>query len=462
MLGAPDSKRTSLARSLKLAREFDQEMNQITKKSAAVLCGAGVASLSLAACSLTPSHDYVSVHIGLPQLSEESALLSSLTSLGSYATSPTKPIGSVDDFECFAVNVYGNGIGRDHAMEQGLDCPYRGVTSTIADRNDGAIILQVPSGAERTVQMIGIATYGKACPTGQNLEQFERSFWEGNANPAPTSAALYQMVELGKTKVDLFRDTKVEIQNTFHPTAANSGGYNYPFGCPYTAPTGAPAPSPSANPSATPSANPSVNPVPVMSLPLTHAFIGIAPANLAFSDVPGGTLPPAPVGSLTAMTATEMATITDPSNPSLLSYTTNNPASVNRADFLFDPAGLDVNVYHNLRFEFTGASGYSSGCIINTLSYGDLSSQPGFNISFFNAFQGFWLSPNNYLAFTPITATKNTSVHGFPLNEYQVDEGVASPRFHITVRGTASTYATPIAGDCAVMGIQNVKLWAEP
>jgi hypothetical protein len=416
-----------------------------TTAVAGILIGAGLATF--AACALAPDHD-VQVRIGLPQRGEGSSALNALTSFG---TLPSKPILSVDDFECFAVNAYGNGIGYNYTSSQspGLDCPYRGVTSTLASANDGTISLKVPSGAGRTIQMIGVATYGKACPTNQTLEQFEQGYWDPNPNPSPSGPPLYQMVEIGKTKVDLFRDQKVEIQNSFVPaTAANGGGfYNYPFGCPYAM----------ASPFPTTSPGPNVGP---KLLPIVSGFVGFS-TTTGYIDTPGGALPPTPAGgSLSFMTPAQVNPLSNPANSTPVWFSTTATTALARTDFIFDTAGEDLTKYSAVRVVVAAAGGASSACDgALPLIGGYATTPPGYTFSLYNSSTATWLpiyvaSSGNF-----VSGVLSTTVANGPLNQYLVAEGAGS-YFHVSIRSTAKSAIS--AGPCSGLLIQNVQVWLDP
>lgn len=136
---------------------------------------------------------------------------------------------SVSDFTCFAVNVTGGGVP---VAEIGAGCkmskaPYLGAYAGWVPASGGTLEVLVPAGAERLIQVLGIAGAGATC----------QSF----------DAVLAQAVtvyEVGRTTVDLFAETTVNISSTFDSSQPEA------FSC--SGSTASPTPSPSATASSGP------------------------------------------------------------------------------------------------------------------------------------------------------------------------------------------------------------------
>src|SRR6202022_2732069 len=111
-------------------------------------------------------------------------------------------------FNCFAVNVAGDGIPTSSSLyadiEGATGCTYPGVTSGLvpASKVDAIIQLSVPSGSERTVQVVGVQST-QGCPPDQKL---------ADVLSAPFITGIY---EVGRTVTDIFLDSVVEIRNAY-------------------------------------------------------------------------------------------------------------------------------------------------------------------------------------------------------------------------------------------------------
>lgn len=127
---------------------------------------------------------------------------------------------TASEFNCFAVNVVGEGIPATDATYLDYSyypnyCTYPGASSSIVKASTGSVTLEldVPSGADRTIQVVGMQTSSGACPSGQLGSHYADS----------TVTDLY---ELGRTVTDVFYEGSVSINSGYDPSNPKS-----PWGC---------------------------------------------------------------------------------------------------------------------------------------------------------------------------------------------------------------------------------------
>jgi len=132
---------------------------------------------------------------------------------------------SVFDFDCWAVNVAGDGIPASHPAIFAFDgpsiadssCVYPGVTSAlfppVPPGESVTIELEVPVGARRMVQMLGVQSY-VGCPGFPAFGEVLAS----EIDPATFEIFSFGEVSLlGSSVADTFGDTEVEIFNSYDP-----------------------------------------------------------------------------------------------------------------------------------------------------------------------------------------------------------------------------------------------------
>ncbi|MGZ3696781.1 MAG: lactonase family protein [Bdellovibrionota bacterium] len=126
---------------------------------------------------------------------------------------------SIAGFTCFGVNVTAFDIpasnGNFEEDPNNPDCTYPGVTSALAKAsgNGASIELPVPSGPQRTFQVLGLQTTS-GCPSG----------FLGDHVYDSTVVGAY---ELGRTKSDIYLDSTLSIKSRFTPDNLKK-----PFTCP--------------------------------------------------------------------------------------------------------------------------------------------------------------------------------------------------------------------------------------
>jgi hypothetical protein len=278
----------------------------------------GLLALS-ASCSIAPNQsDWVKVKVSLPQ-PDSLSVPNPLTELLEPGRDNFTQPATVDAFDCYSVNIYGQGITGTSGQSTG--CSYPGVTSTLATSNQTAVSLTVPSGTQRTIQMIGVAT-GGGCDTTQTLQGMMN-------NPKNMQGQNYSLSLLGSTTTDLFSSQTINIQNSYSPTAMNQS----PFNC------GSPPPVP-------------LNPMP---LPLV-AGIWAGPSNT--SAIPGTFASAAnTVGGASQLTPTQISQIV--SNTGTVG--TALGSGYGRVDMYFSLDGIPYTKYNSIELITTSNRNISSG-----------------------------------------------------------------------------------------------------
>ncbi|MEK7689890.1 MAG: IPT/TIG domain-containing protein, partial [Bdellovibrionota bacterium] len=135
------------------------------------------------------------------------------TSADSYARKMARVDGTpanVDEFDCYVVNVTGEGIAPTSYSTAGASCADLGVTSDLVPAATGGLIeLEVPSGAGRTVQLIGVKS-SAGCPAGTTLASLLLG---------PQAASFRGLYEIGRSTQDIFSDSTVELSNSYQAAA---------------------------------------------------------------------------------------------------------------------------------------------------------------------------------------------------------------------------------------------------
>ncbi len=171
----------------------------------------------LASCSFKPEkEDSVGLRIQLPR---DGSFTSSQVSAQTSNTFNGPSFASID---CYAINVFGPGIsGPTGNGSEPPQCSYAGIVSKVIPNTQTELFLKVPAGPSRTIQVIGLKmNAGVTCGNGEGIEAYLGA-GSGNAT----------LVELGRTKLDLFRDSRVVIANSYDSLKAQS-----PFRCDSAAP----------------------------------------------------------------------------------------------------------------------------------------------------------------------------------------------------------------------------------
>ncbi len=163
----------------------------------------------LQSCSLSPSENgrQIKIHFDFHSLPPPLQLLF-YNSFDAVRIVPE----TVSDFSCLAVNVMGEGInpqsGFINQNSLGDHCAYSGITSApISNKQEKVTIdLAVPSGKNRTIQIIGINDpRGLYCGlTGELGKSVELSSLKDT------------FYEVGRTSRDLFLSQTIEIQNSYN------------------------------------------------------------------------------------------------------------------------------------------------------------------------------------------------------------------------------------------------------
>jgi hypothetical protein len=165
-----------------------------------------VLACGLASCSFNRDRDYANVSIRVPGRPQAARVFDPILG-SSMGVAPT----TVSLFDCLGVNVIGPGIQPPaghhlgdftfEALYAGDSCAYPGISAVFPNSaTDTKILLKVPSGKGRVVQIAGIVAGGTSvCSTG-NFNDTEEG-WEA--------------YEVGRAVTDLFRDMAVSVRSTY-------------------------------------------------------------------------------------------------------------------------------------------------------------------------------------------------------------------------------------------------------
>lgn len=134
------------------------------------------------------------------------------TNLMSFATgssawsvgAPAAP-GSYADFNCFGLNVVGDGITPSPIC---ANDPTAGKLGGFAAFSGGTVDVRVPPGSARRIELLGVMTSDQSCPSIAAMDPDSES--------GPGISAFH----LGETTVDVFEDKRVTIQAQYTTAAS--------------------------------------------------------------------------------------------------------------------------------------------------------------------------------------------------------------------------------------------------
>lgn len=379
-------------------------------------------------CTLVPnSKKFVNLTIELPafdrNLKVENSSLETLD-MQTAATTAVPPT-TVDGFDCYAINVFGPGIPGDLSGDGSssippLGCSYLGIGSALLVPPQSTATLTVPSGPGRTVQVIGIAT-GNGCPTGPIRDYLKSLKATYGTGPIPVS-----LVELGTKTVDLFKDTDVEIQNTF--VSGTSSTLRFPFRCPDQT-------------------------TPGTVLALKGAFSGDT-INSTFSDTLSATLPPS--GTMDIDTAAYTA-LSNPYNANPVYFSTPSLTYFKKVDFVFDASSINLSSFSTLSVEARFVGGVSSN-VSSTCTLPSAILAGGAEIRVYDSTGAGWTVAKavntsaslGYFTFTPGRAPADLAINetGTPTGRF----------FHVSIRSKVASTAS----FCSTLGIQFIRVSVVP
>lgn len=140
------------------------------------------------------------------------------------------PPSSVSGFNCLAVNVMGKDIpsqSKNDSVDTILTnllngssyCSYPGVIG-FADASDNSVTLQIPAGAKRVIQMVGISDLynSKICQT--KVIPIDNPSSTATPTPTSTSSSSPLFYEVGRTVTDLYSSQAVNIRNSYDSLSA--------------------------------------------------------------------------------------------------------------------------------------------------------------------------------------------------------------------------------------------------
>lgn len=122
---------------------------------------------------------------------------------------------TVDEFDCYAVNVIGPDIsnygGKSFNTSNPMSCRYEGITSSlVAPASNGTITVKVPPGGSRYVQVLGLMIGGKQCSTFKSPG--DASYYAHTNGIVDGS---FYRLHLGGTSVDIYGDTSVTVDSVY-------------------------------------------------------------------------------------------------------------------------------------------------------------------------------------------------------------------------------------------------------
>jgi hypothetical protein len=147
-------------------------------------------------CSLKTSHPGRTIEISLPQLDSQ---------LGSINRVSRVPAG-ITDFTCYLINVNGKGIDHDPRLSCSQSTDGLGIFTGFLPTGSQSVILNVPEGTGREIQLIGIQNPQGSCP--DLVTTLNASSFYGIGN-------LYL---LASTTVDILTDISVTMTPSFNST----------------------------------------------------------------------------------------------------------------------------------------------------------------------------------------------------------------------------------------------------
>lgn len=135
------------------------------------------------------------------------------------------PPSSIYQFDCFAVNVMGQGIAPFISGNFNADIPrliggdlcasYPGPNSIMVNSSfSGSVNLQVPSGAARYIQVLGFPRTDMGCRADK---PWVAVINETNDPPNYISNHFGGLFEVGSVVRDLFRDEEIQVMNSYNP-----------------------------------------------------------------------------------------------------------------------------------------------------------------------------------------------------------------------------------------------------
>ncbi len=148
----------------------------------------------IAGCSLSTGEPRI--RVTMPSQNGQMGLNfgAGLMNLGSVA-----PPATFSGFDCFALNVIGSGISRAPLCPME---PTAGALGGFAPFSGGTVSVRVPSGTNRTIQLIGVMTDDGTCPAVSTLVP---------DGPMPGLATYL----IGEKTVDVFEDKQISIQAAY-------------------------------------------------------------------------------------------------------------------------------------------------------------------------------------------------------------------------------------------------------
>lgn len=210
-------------------------------KSSCFVLFSSVVILAAVGCTNERKAGSAQVKVEIPALRSEMSMLSAPANAAA--------------FTCVIMNVTGAGI-EEH---QGLGI----VSSTVMASTGGTLKIQVPAGARRLFQVVGVLSANENCPSEISREALRSQ----TDYPA--------LAELGREIADIAGDTTLRIKGLYDASSAvdlrtkqplSGGGVNpTPTPGPNPTPTPMPGPSPVPTPTPPPSPTPTPNPTPTPS-----------------------------------------------------------------------------------------------------------------------------------------------------------------------------------------------------
>ncbi len=184
-----------------------------------------VLALTTLSCSLERP-DQARVRLEIPSRNEAANLLGK-SLLGSQWRFLTDP-ASVDEMDCFVLNVTGPGIANSSLNHSGynfaVDFPkalagdacstYGGaISSFVPVASGGNLEVTVPTGPQRLVQVLGARTTSLGCPSRTYFELEQQYGEEALEDLIPN------LYEVGRQVKDVFGDVTLNLNNTYSASA---------------------------------------------------------------------------------------------------------------------------------------------------------------------------------------------------------------------------------------------------
>ena len=164
--------------------------------------------IATAGCSLERKDNESFLQFDLSDIKKNAGLTNN-NFLYSVTNSSIQAPGLVSAFDCYSIVVNGPGIPSRNGEGPGREpyCSYPGVMSDLISGSAPLITLNVPTGPDRKIQVVGV-TSNVGCPAGMDLYEAHEQYGD---------ESFPHVLELGHLVTDITADTEVTVPNSYTP-----------------------------------------------------------------------------------------------------------------------------------------------------------------------------------------------------------------------------------------------------